>query len=270
MSGPGSRYSTTLAQHALSLDLDCACQLNVTTAPIQSGSARFELFLCVADTASLTRSASMHDFQKVCSPNCKTVCDMLSIQDTMNCVFSSLSVVDTLRFASTSKQCQQLVCPASLDLNINSCKDLRVLSALNRRGCLQQLQQARVKASIGDAIAGAYLGLLGSCSSQRQLELVFKFDERLLSLSVFIGDRESAAQVSMRQVAEAENLISLKEAMPINVRSTVRMLEECNGDQWCSYVESGEDPPCGRCDCRDRKWERAPWESNAACFFGND
>ncbi len=209
----------------------------------------------------------MHNFQKVCSPNCKTVCDMLSIQDTMNCVFSNLSVVDTLRFASTSKQCQQLVCPASLDLDINSGKDSRVLSALNRRGCLQQLQQAHLKASIGDAVAGAHLGLLGSCSSLRQLELVFKFDERILSLSVFLGDRESAFQSSMRQQAEDENLTSLKEAMPISVRCTVRMFEECNGDQWCSYVEAGEDPPCGRCDCCDRKWERAPWESNAACYF---
>lgn len=72
----------------------------------------------------------MHYFQEVCSPNCKTVCDVLSIQDIMNCVFSSLLVADALSFASTSKQCQQLVCPASLDLDINSGQDLRVLSAL--------------------------------------------------------------------------------------------------------------------------------------------
>ena len=205
----------------------------------------------------------MHNFQKVRSPNCKIVCDMLSVQDTMNCILSSLSVVDTLRFVSTSKQCQQLVRPASLDLDINSGKDLRVLSALNRRGCLQQLQQAHLKASIGDAVAGAHLGLLGSWSSLRPLELVFEFDERMFTLSVFIEDRDSAYQSSMRQVAENENLTSLKEAMPINVRCTVRMFEECNGGQWCSYVECGEDPPCGRCDCCDRKWERAPWESNA-------
>ena len=208
----------------------------------------------------------MHNFQKVCSPNCKTVCDMLSIQDTMNCVFSSLSVVDTLRFASTSKQCQQLVCPASLNLDINNGKDLRALSALNRRGCLQQLQQAHLKASIGDAVAGAHLGLLGSCSSLRQLDLVIKFDEDIVRLPVFLGNRDLPYVHTMRREAEVENLTSLKEALPINIRCTVRMFEECNGDQ-CSYVESGEDLPCGRCDCCDRKWERAPWESNSALFF---
>ncbi len=209
----------------------------------------------------------MRNFQKVCSPKCTTVCDMLSIQDTMNCVFSSLSVVDTLRFASTSKQCQQLVRPASLDLDINSGKDLRVLSTLHRRGCLQQLQQAHLKASIGDAVAGAHLGLLGSCSSLRQLDLVFKFDHRNLALSVFIEDINSSFSTTMRQQADNENLTSLKEAMPINVRCTVRVFEECSGDDWCRYVESGEDPPCGRCDCCDRKWERAPWQKDAAYLF---
>jgi len=204
----------------------------------------------------------MPNFQNVCSPHCKTVCDMLSIQDTMDCVFSNLSVVDTLSFASTSKQCQQLVCPASLDLDINSGIDLRALSALNRRGCLQQLQQVHLKASIGDAVAGAHLGLLGSCSSLRQLELVFEFDENLLSLSVFLGDRDSSFSNTMRSEAEDEALMSLKEALPINIRCTVRMLEDCYGDH-CYYEDSGEDPPCGRCDCHDRIWERAPW--GAAC-----
>ena len=77
------------------------------------------------------------------------------------------------------------------------------------------------------------------------------------SLSVFLGDTESAFTNTMRQEAEDENLTSLKEALPINVRCTVRMFEECDGDQ-CSYVLSGEDPPYGRCDCYDRKWRRHP------------
>ena len=126
------------------------------------------------------------------------------------------------------------------------------------------MRQAHLKASKGDAVAGAHLGLLGMCSSLRQLELVFEYGDTKLSLSFFLEDRDAA--FAHRMAAE-ESLSSLKLALPINVRCTVHMFEECKKDHWCSYVASFEDPPCGSCDCCDRTWERAPWESNAACSF---
>ena len=164
--------------------------------------------------------------QKVCSPDCNIICDILSMQDIMNCVFSSLSIVGILSFASTSKQCQQLVCPASLDLDINSGTGLRVIKALNRRGCLQQLQEAHLKASIGDAVAGAHFGLLGSCSSLRQLKLVFEDDKKRLTVSVFLVDMDFASGFAHSMTGE-ESLTDLKETLPSNARCTVHMFEEC-------------------------------------------
>jgi len=190
---------------------------------MQQASAKvyFDPVQCLSTNRAIAAAS-----QKVCSPDCKIVCDTLSMQDIMKCVFSSLSIVEILSFVSTSKQCQQLVCPASLELDINSGTGLRVIKAFNRRGCLQQLQQAHLKASIGDAVAGAHFGLLGSCSSLRQLELVFEDDKKRLTVSVFLVGMDFASDFAHSMAGE-ESLTALKDALPGNARCTVHMLEEC-------------------------------------------
>ncbi len=169
----------------------------------------------------------------------------------LECLLSGLSVFDMLSLACSSNACQAALRPPVLDLNIDRGFILRALQSLWRLGCLGNLRHANLTATSAGSVQGAYLGLFDCCPALLQLVLVFTFDHDLLN-QYFPKHEGLYPQGSEYKQAHLDALEVLACAMPIRVQRTLRV-QECES-YVCMYLEIGEQPPQGRCDCCDIDW----------------
>ncbi|KAL3136278.1 hypothetical protein ABBQ32_007285 [Trebouxia sp. C0010 RCD-2024] len=100
-----------------------------------------------------------------------TLTDLVHLPSIVNALLQTLALSDLAHLAVCSKACAAVLRPGKIELQINRACELQAFRGLFRLGCLDQLHEAAVCASLGDATAGSYLGILGMCPRLRQLSV---------------------------------------------------------------------------------------------------
>ena len=106
-----------------------------------------------------------------CSDPGTTLTDLVHLPSVVNALLQTLALSDLAHLAVCSKACAAVLRPGKIDLHINRACELQAFRGLFRLGCLDQLHEAAVRAELGDATAGSYLGILGMCPRLRQLSV---------------------------------------------------------------------------------------------------
>lgn len=97
--------------------------------------------------------------------------EFIHLPSVVQVLLNTLHLSDLAHLAVSSKACAAVLRPDNIQLDINRAFELPALRCLFRLGCLDQLYEATVCASHGDATAGSYLGILGMCPRLRQLSV---------------------------------------------------------------------------------------------------
>ena len=155
--------------------------------------------------------------------NATTLTDVIHLSSIVEVILNKVALADLASLAVSSKSCAAALRPHCLDLRINRFNELQALRSLYRLSCLDELKEASLQATIGNATAGAYLGILGMCPEVRELTLV--------------------CRVTLRKSADANStaLEALVEALPLHMKRTVvfTVSEMCSG----SFSELGKQSP---------------------------
>ena len=106
--------------------------------------------------------------------------DIIHLPSILSVLLNTLTLSDLAHLAVSSKACAAVLRPDKIKLDINRSFELQALRGLFRLGCLDQLREATVGASYGDATAGSYLGILGMCPRLRQLSVHCKVNYKSL------------------------------------------------------------------------------------------
>lgn len=112
----------------------------------------------------------------------------------MHTVVEELSPADLLRLAIASLVCRSAVRPRSLELNICSSRNLRLLTGLQRLGCLQNLQQITVPVIDYSPVLNASLETLAFCRSLKLLVLKLHFGSGDLSIEKRKGNLHNVSR----------------------------------------------------------------------------
>ena len=132
--------------------------------------------------------------------------DLIHLPSIVTVLLRTLALSDLASLAISSRACAAVLRPDSIELQINREYELQALRGLFRLGCLDQLREASVCASEGDAIAGSYLGILGMCPRLRQL-----------------GVKCTVSYKSLDRASDSENFRGLVAGLPTHLTRTVHL-----------------------------------------------
>ncbi len=199
--------------------------------------------------------------------------DILHLPEIIGPILQKLPAPDLLRFACASRGCRAAVSPSYVQLYINSKASLEAVQSLYRLGCLQQLRQAHLKASVSNSTTSSHLALLEVSPRLQDLILVCDYQ--------FQPECVCRTDPYIRMWGGTYDLFDLAWAMPIRMHRTLMYYRdacECCGCKCgCEFIQHSDDgnllhpdsptSTMTRCTCLDRVWSWQPGQQPGIRFF---